>query len=77
MARAARQALKCGDVRRAAHAFIDAAFIALRASDLKLAEQLTHEADMLALSPLLTSEEKLAIVKRIDPARVQLGSLSH
>src|SRR5262245_14675070 len=77
MARAARQALKCGDVRRSAHAFIDAAFIALRARDTRLADELTREAELLALSPLLTAQEKVAIVKRIDPARVQLGSLSH
>jgi hypothetical protein len=77
MARAARQALKCGDVRRSAHAFIDAAFIALRARDVKLADELTREAELLALSPLLSSAEKVAIVKRIDPARVQLGALSH
>lgn len=77
MERAARQALKRGDVARAAHAFIDAAFITLREGNLRLAKDLTREADLLALSPLLPAAEKSAIVRRIDPARAQLGALGH
>ena len=75
MERAARSALKRGDVARAAHAFIDAAFIALREGDRRLADDLTQEADLLALSPLLPTAEKAAIVRRIDPARAQLSAL--
>ena len=75
MEKAARLALRRGDVGRAAHAYIDAAFMALRLQDVKLANSLTKEADLLAMSPLLQPAEKLAIVKRIDPARAQLGAL--
>jgi hypothetical protein len=75
MEKAARLALRRGDVVRAAHAFIDAAFMALRIQDVKLANTLTKEADLLAMSPLLPPADKLATVKRIDPARAQLGAL--
>jgi hypothetical protein len=77
MARAARHALRRGDVARAAHAYVDAAFIALRMRDLRLAQEMTREADLLALSPLLPEAERQAIVKRIDPARAQLGAAGH
>jgi hypothetical protein len=77
MAQAARQALRRGDVARAAHAYVDAAFIALRMRDLRLANAMTKEADLLVLSPLLTEADRQAIVKRIDPARAQLGALGH
>src|SRR5262245_54804376 len=72
MTKAARQALGRGDVARAAHAFIDAAFMAMREGDRQLVDDLTHEAAMLALSPLLSVADRVAIQRRIDPSRVQL-----
>lgn len=77
MARAAKQALRCGDVARAAHAYVDAAFIALRMRDLRLANNMTREADLLLLSPLLADAERQAIMARIDPARAQMGNFGH
>ncbi|MGH7468065.1 MAG: hypothetical protein ACRENP_08765 [Longimicrobiales bacterium] len=77
MARAARLALRRGDVARAAHAYVDAAFMALRMRDVRLAQEMTREADLLALSPLLPEVERVAIVRRIDPARAQLGTAGH
>jgi hypothetical protein len=77
MAKAARQALSRGDVARAAHAFIDAAFMAAREGDRKLVDDLTNEAAMLALSPLLSASERVAIQRRIDPARVQVSAFDH
>lgn len=74
MEQAARGALTRGDVKRAAHAFLDAAFLALRVRDGERARELTHQADLLALSPLLNPDEKLAIVQRINPARGDLGA---
>jgi hypothetical protein len=73
MEKAARLALRRGDVGRAAHAMVDAAFMALQGRDLERAVKLTNEADLLALSPLLSATEKVAIVRRIDPARASLG----
>jgi hypothetical protein len=76
MEQAARGALTLGDVKRAAHAFLDAAFLALKVRDAERARDLTHQADMLALSPLLNSDDKLAIVQRINPARGNLGAVA-
>src|SRR5262245_20982683 len=72
MTKAARQALGRGDVARAAHAFIDTAFMAMREGDRQLVDELTHEAAMLALSPLLSVDDRVAIQRRIDPSRAQL-----
>src|SRR5688572_27389323 len=74
MEQAARGALTRGDVKRAAHALLDAAFLALKVRDGERARELTHQADLLALSPLLTPDEKLSIVQRINPARGDLGA---
>ena len=76
MEQAARGALTRGDVKRAAHAFLDAAFMALSAKDGERVAELVHQADLLALSPLLNEGEKVAIVQRINPARGNLGAVS-
>ncbi len=75
MEKAARGALNRGDVVRAAHAFVDAAFIALKALDRERALGLTRKADMLTLSPLLSALDKQGISRRIDPARGQLEAV--
>ena len=62
---AARRALAIGDVVRAAHAFMDASFIAERQGKSRAAGELTGKARMLAASPLLTSGQRLAIEERI------------
>jgi hypothetical protein len=77
MAKAARQALSRGDVARAANAFIDAAFMAMREGDRQLVNDLTQEAALLALSPLLSARERVAIQRRIDPARAHLSAYDH
>ena len=74
MEQAARGALTRGDVKRAAHAYLDAAFMALSVKDGQKVGQLVHQADLLALSPLLNEGDKQAIVQRINPARGNLGA---
>jgi hypothetical protein len=74
MEQAARGALTQGDVKRAAHAFLDAAFMALKVKDGERVAQLVHQADLLALSPLLNDGEKQSIVQRINPARGNMGA---
>ena len=75
MEKAARTALQRGDVLRAAHAFLDAAYIAVKGRDGERALELTHQAELLSLSPLIAASDRVAIVRRIDPARVSLGAL--
>jgi hypothetical protein len=74
MEKAARSALLRGDVMRAAHSYLDAAFMALKLKNGERAANLIHEADLLALSPLLSVADKDAIVRRINPARETMGS---
>jgi hypothetical protein len=76
MQEAAETALRRGDVLLAAHSYLDAAFLALRARDVERALTLAKSADMLSWSPLLEASDRLGIVRRIDPARAQLGLLS-
>ena len=75
MQRAAERALRSGEVLRAAHAYIDAAFLALREKDVERAYTYTTQADLLARSPHLLAADRAGIVRRIDPARAQLGML--
>jgi hypothetical protein len=77
MQRAAERALRVGEVLRAAHAYIDAAFLALREKDVERAYAYTTQADLLARSPHLLEADRAGIVRRIDPARAQLGLLEH
>ena len=76
MQEAAEHALRRGDVLLAAHSYLDAAFLALRERDVERAMTLARNADLLALSPLLEASDRLGIVRRIDPARAQLGGLT-
>ena len=74
MVKAARAALGRGDVLRGAHRLLDAAFIALQARDSEAALELTTEAQLLSLSPLIGSSDRVAILRRIDPERAALGA---
>ncbi|HYO47002.1 MAG TPA: hypothetical protein VEY33_09990 [Gemmatimonadota bacterium] len=62
---AARRALAIGDVVRAAHAFMDASFIAGRQGKSQAVGELAGKARMLAGSPLLTPGQRLAIEERV------------
>jgi hypothetical protein len=75
MQKAADRALRAGEVLRAAHAYIDAAFLALADRDVARAYSLTKKADLLAHSPHLDPVDRAGIVRRIDPARAQMGLL--
>jgi hypothetical protein len=77
MQKAGDRALRAGELVRAAHAYIDAAFLALDAHDVTRAYALTKKADLLASSPHLDSADRAGIVRRIDPARATLGLLDH
>ena len=65
MQKAARYALERGDVTRAAHAYVDAAFIALRDRDVASSKVLVERAERLASSPLLERAQKDAIARRV------------
>jgi hypothetical protein len=69
---AARSALQRGDVGQGAHALLDAAFLAIRDRDVMTAQTLARQAELLAQSPLLSEEQRFAIVRRIDPARLAM-----
>ena len=71
MERSAQSALQRGDVLRAAHTLLDAAFLSLRERDREHTKALTQQAELLSASPLLTAAQRAAILRRIDPARVE------
>lgn len=62
---AAGRALAMGDVVRAAHAFVDASFIAGKQGRGRAVGELAGRARVLARSPLLTSGQRLAIEERV------------
>jgi hypothetical protein len=65
MAKAAGHALARGDLRMAALAYLDAAWIAQEQKNPRQVWELGHRAEMLADSPLLSSSDRAAILKRI------------
>ncbi|MEJ7812317.1 MAG: hypothetical protein WKG32_18040 [Gemmatimonadaceae bacterium] len=65
MERAARQALAGGDVERAANAYLDAALIARDDGREEQALRLARSARALAGSPLLSVEQRTAILQRV------------
>ena len=65
MARAADHALARGDLRNAALAYLDAAWIAQEQRNHRQVYELGHRAEMLAESPLLASSDREAILQRI------------
>jgi hypothetical protein len=68
MARAAGHALARGDLRGAALAYLDAAWIAQEQKNPKQVWELGHRAEMLAESPLLGMSDRSAIMRRIERA---------
>ena len=65
MARAAEHALARGDLREAALAYLDGAWIAQEQKNRRQVWELGHRAEMLAESPLLAARDREAIVRRI------------
>lgn len=68
MADAAGQALARGDLRAAALAYLDAAWIAQEQKNPRQVWELGHRAEMLADSPLLGPSDRAAILQRISRA---------
>jgi hypothetical protein len=68
MARAAEQALARGDLRSAALAYLDGAWIAQEQNNRRQVWELGHRAELLAASPLLASSDRQAILGRISRA---------
>jgi hypothetical protein len=68
MARAAGHPLARGDLRGAALAYLDAAWIAQEQSKPRQVWELGHRAEMLAESPLLGVSDRAAIMQRIQRA---------
>ena len=68
MADAAGQALSRGDLRSAALAYLDAAWIAQEQNNPRQVWDLGHRAEMLAASPLLGASDREAILQRISRA---------
>ena len=68
LAAAAGQALARGDLRAAALAYLDAAWIAQEQSNPRQVWELAHRAELLADSPLLGAADRAAILRRISRA---------
>jgi hypothetical protein len=75
MAGAAGQALARGDLRAAADAYLDAAWIAQEQGNAGQVWEWGHRAELLAASPLLGVADREAILRRIDrtPESTQLA----
>ena len=65
MERAAEEALAAGDVVNAAHAFVDASFLAKEAGANTRVIELARRAQLLTSSPLLETAQREAILSRI------------
>ncbi len=74
MARAADRALARGDLRAAALAYLDAAWIAQEQEKPSQVWEFGHRAEILAASPLLSESDRGAILQRIErvPGGTQL-----
>jgi hypothetical protein len=72
MARAAEHALGRGDVKAAALAYLDAAWIAQEQQKPRQVWELGHRAEILAESPLLSESDRSAILQRIERAPVAM-----
>jgi hypothetical protein len=76
MAQAAGHALARGDLRAAALAYLDAAWIAQEQKKPRQVWELGHRAEMLADSPLLGASDRAAILQRIrrvpEPMRLAM-----
>jgi hypothetical protein len=72
MARAAEHALGRGDLKAAALAYLDAAWIAQEQQKPRQVWELGHRAEILAASPLLSESDRGAILQRIERAPVAM-----
>jgi hypothetical protein len=68
MAAAAQHALARGELKAAALAYLDAAWIAQEQANRRQVWELGHRAELLADSPLLSRGDRAAILQRIDRA---------
>jgi hypothetical protein len=68
MARAAERALARGDIRAAALAYLDAAWIAQEQKKPSKVWEFGHRAEILAASPLLSESDRSRILQRIERA---------
>ena len=68
LAAAAEQALSRGELKEAAMAYLDAAWIAQEQAKPRQVWELGHRAELLADSPLLARSDRTAILQRIDHA---------
>ena len=66
MARAAEHALARGELRAAALAYLDGAWIAQEQRNRREVWELGHRAEMLAASPVLSASDRAVILRRID-----------
>jgi hypothetical protein len=67
---AAERALRFGDVVRAAHASLDAAFLAIQQADRNGVRELSARAERLAAAPHLSDTQRADILSRINPDRL-------
>ena len=72
MARAAERALARGDLRAAALAYLDAAWIAQEQEKPSQVWEFGHRAEILAASPLLSAPDRDVILQRIERAPVAM-----
>jgi hypothetical protein len=79
MAQAAEHALARGDLRTAALAYLDAAWIAQEQGNPRQVWELGHRAEMLADSPLLATADRAVILQRIRraPEAMRLAMRRH
>ncbi len=77
MADAAGQALTRGDLRAAALAYLDAAWIAQEQKNPRQVWELGHRAEMLADSPFLGASDRAAILQRITRAPEPMQTAMH
>ena len=68
MAHAAERAMARGDLRAAALAYLDAAWIAQEQKKPRQVYEFGHRAEILAASPLLSESDRGAILQRIERA---------
>jgi hypothetical protein len=67
MEQAAKRALTIGDVNRAAQAYVDAAFLAQKQNNDFEMQRLGRKALLLTNSPQLQPEQRITILRRIQP----------
>ncbi len=72
MANAAERALARGDLRAAALAYLDAAWIAQEQQKPNQVWEFGHRAEILADSPLLSQSDRSAILQRIERAQLAM-----